>query len=224
MRIRPTRRSYSTLPWRALLPGYRDLPIVAGARGVADTALLYRSFAPVRALVTSAVQRQVCTPTELADELATMPRNYSRHFRAALSDVLDGARSIAEAEAARALASGPVPAFELNVPLLNSAGRVVAVADALWRELRAVLEIDSREFHFSETDWNATRARHNRLTAANLAVQHFSPAEVRANPAGWAAQIAGWLQVRAAELGVPFPPPGGAIRPGPDGPRPFHLP
>src|SRR4051812_41887328 len=80
VRIRPTTRPYSAVPSYCVLPDYRQLSIVGGARGIADTALLYRTFAPVRALVTSGVQRKVCTPADLAEELATIPRNHSGYF------------------------------------------------------------------------------------------------------------------------------------------------
>ena len=54
-----------------------------------------------------------------------------------------------------------VPDFELNVPILLTLYlRAIAIADILWRALRAILEIDSQEFHFSAEDW-----RHPRPTA-----------------------------------------------------------
>jgi hypothetical protein len=224
VRFRPTARSYGPASTYRLPIAYGGIPVVTAARAIADSALLYDTLAPVRALVTSAIQRQVCTPEQLGDVLATSPRNYSAQFRAALSDVLDGAHSIAEAEASEALAAGLVPAFELNVPIVASGGRIVARADLLWRRLRAVLEIDSRQFHFDEDGWDATRTRHNRLTSAGLAVQHYSPSEVRAAPARWALEVGAWLAARATELQVPLGPPGGPIRHGPGGPPPFLLP
>ena len=84
-----------------------------------------------------------------------------------MADAAAGARSVAEAEAAELLRIGGVPTFELNVPIVH-AGRVIAVADVLWRKLRAVLEIDSREYHLSEAQRKATMARHNKLTNVGL--------------------------------------------------------
>ncbi len=48
---------------------------------------------------------------------------------------------------------GSVPPFELNVPIVDEYGRLLYVVDMLWRELRAALEVDSREYHFGVEDW-----------------------------------------------------------------------
>ena len=182
--IRPTDRPYRL----SMLPGDHPalpfVPVVHPARAVADTAILHHTLAPVRAMVTSSVQRHVCTPDELELEYGTAPRNGSALLRRALSDVLDGAQSIAEAEAVAALNRGRVASFEVNVPIVTAAGHVIAVADVLWRGLRAVLEIDSREFHFSEQDWQASMARHNLLSRHSLAVTHYPPSAVRGRLGG----------------------------------------
>jgi hypothetical protein len=99
---------------------------------------------------------------------------------------------------------GGVPRFELNVPIVH-AGRVIAVADVLWRELRAVLEIDGREYHLSEAQWKATMARHNRLTAAGYAVTHYPPSAMRDGGLAWVAEVDDRLRARAREPGRPFP-------------------
>ena len=97
----------------------------------------------------------------------------------ALADAAAGARSVAEAEAAERLVRCPGPCFELNVPMLDAAGRLVYVVDVLWRRLMLALEVDSHEFHFREIDWRATMARHNALSAAGLMVLHYAPVAMR---------------------------------------------
>jgi len=153
-------------------------------------------------LVTSAVQRRACTLLELIGELDSGPRSRSRLLRLALHDAVGGARSAAEAAAAARLGRGGVPPFELNVPVVDEQGELIFVVDVLWRELRAALEIDSREYHFSETDWLATLDRHNELTRYGLAVSHYAPSIVTKRGAGWVAEVDDWLHRRAAELGV----------------------
>jgi hypothetical protein len=174
VRIRPTSRPYGT----SLLPEeHPTLPfvtVVHPARAVADTALLYRTFDPVRAMVTSAIQRGVCRPDDLLAELESAPRQGSRWLRKALADVIAGAKSIAEAEAIEWLARASVPSFEVNVPIVDRFGTLVAEADLLWRELRMIVEVDSREFHFSEQDWKRTQRRHTFLTRHGFAVEHPS--------------------------------------------------
>jgi len=168
--------------------------------------LLHHRLPPVRALVTTSVQQRLCTIEELSCELDTAPRNHSAFLRRALTDVLDGAQSAAEAEAVDLLRTASVPPFELNVALVDNQGNTLYVVDMLWRDLRAVLEIDSREFHFAERDWAATLRRHNALTRAGLAVTHYRPREVRTGGSAWAAEVACWLRQRAAELGVDYRP------------------
>jgi hypothetical protein len=155
----------------------------------------------VRALITSAIQRELCSVEDLNRQLQRAARRNSAAARCALADVVAGARSVAEAEAAQRLRDAELPPFELNVPIIRG-GRTIAVADMLWRDLRAVLEIDSREFHFSEADWKATSARHNRLTSAGLALTHYAPSATEAPD--WVDEVARWLGHRAHELRLPY--------------------
>lgn len=231
VRIRPTRRPFVSSMTSSLEPDLPFVPVVCAARAIADTALQYRTLPPVRALATSAIQRGLCAPAELAAELDAGPRNGSALLRLALDDVLDGAHSIAEAEAVDFLRQADVPAFELNVAIVDHTGRVLAVADVLWRALRAIAEVDSKEFHFDEPEWQATSRRHNRLTGRGFAVQHYPPSEIRDRGTYWADEVAQWLRARAVELGVPYLAGGVAygaggvpLRPGPDGPPPYVLP
>jgi len=226
VRIRPTRRSFTT--W--ILPGdHPDHPfgeIVCTARAVADTALQYRRFVPVRALVTSAVQRRRCTAEDLIAQLEDGPRNDSALLRRALADVRRGALSIAEAEAIDILRRAVLPPFEANVPLVSASGLLIGVADCLWRELRAVMEINGRAFHFSEEDWNKTMARHNRLTRHGLSVAHHAPSELRGDSLAWAKGVDVWLRARAAELGIAYRPVRDplVVPAVPGKPRPFVVP
>lgn len=175
-----------------------DTRVVSPARAVAGTALQYRTLRPVRALVSAAIQRRVCGIDDLLAELASMPQRGSRPFRLALTDVLDGARSVAEAEAVARLRRTALPRFELNAEVIVGERRYVV--DLLWRELRLILEIDSREYHFSERDWQPTLERHNGLTAAAFAVVHYPPSQARRT--GWVDEVAATVHARAAELGL----------------------
>lgn len=118
-----------------------------------------------------------------------------------LEDVRDGVRSVAEAHTSEQLRRAAVPDFELNVPIVDAQQRAIAIADILWRALRAILEIDSHWFHFSAEDWRQTTYRHNRLTACG-----FGSRTIR-RPASSAAsngrEVTGWLQARALELRGP---------------------
>ena len=199
-KVAPPLASHRSAAEDPLLPLVRVVPV---ARALVDTALADERVAPVRALVTSAIQRELCSIDELRAQLTRAPRRGSAVLRRALNDAIGGARSAAEADAADRLRAYGVPAFELNVPIVCD-NEVIAVADMLWRELRAVLEIDGREFHFSEADWKKTTVRHNRLTSVGLALTHYPPSAIRGT--SWVADVAKWLRRRADELGLPYWP------------------
>jgi len=199
-KVAPPLASRHTAAEDPVLPLVRVVPL---PRAVIDTALIDTRARSVRALITSAIQRELCSVEELTEQLRLAARRDSAAARRALADAAAGARSVAEAEAARQLRAGGIPPFELNVPIVH-AGRVIAVADVLWRALRAVLEIDSREFHLSEAEWKATMQRHNRLTGVGLALVHYPPSAIHGTP--WVAEVSNWLRRRAKELGRPYPP------------------
>jgi hypothetical protein len=184
-------------PFDQRLPAVR---VVNPARAIADTALLYGRLQPVRALVTSAVQRGLCTPAELAAELEAAPRNGSGFLRRALADVIDGALSIAEAEVIDLLRSVDLPPFEVNAPIYDARGRLLYRVDFLWPALKAIVEVDSREFHFGEDEWKSTMQRHNVLTAMGYAVTHYAPSVIRARKRAWAMDVASWLATRSREI------------------------
>jgi hypothetical protein len=120
--LRPTQRPVTATVISALddeLPAAR----VAGtARAVCDAALLYRQFSPVRAMVTAAVQKGLCTPSELVAEYDAGPRNGSAHLRRAVLDALAGAHSIAEAEAVQFLRLAGLSGFEVNASIHDARG------------------------------------------------------------------------------------------------------
>lgn len=213
VRIRETARRYTVRLTSADHPLHPLTPIVTPARAIADASGYFRHPDPVRSMVTGAVQRRRCTIDALLAELHTGPRHGSRLFRLALADAVDGARSVAEAAACRRMTAARIPAFELNVPIVDRAGDVIGVADVLWRGLRAVLEIDSREYHLSERAWKQTMVRHNRLTRLGLALTHLPPSVVTGRGTAWLTELREWLAARAAECGTTVPPGTGVITP-----------
>ena len=100
---------------------------------------------------------------------------------------------------------------------------MIAVADLLWRSLRAVLEIDSREYHFSERDRKHTMERHNRLTRSGSAVTHYPPSVIVGSGRGWVDEVRCWLAARSVEIGVHAPSGRCVIRPPATGPVPFRI-
>jgi hypothetical protein len=192
VRIRRTDR----LPGRALRPGPACAPV---ARAVADLALERRRLDDVRALVAEVVRRQRCTIDELVAELEAGRRNGSAHLRTAIEEVAAGAWSAPEARAARLLRAAGVAPFEQNARIDLPDGRWLYV-DFLWRTLRAVLEIDSDEYHSLPADADATDERDIGLETVGFSVVHRRPYVVNRQPAKFTSGIAAWLAGRAAHV------------------------
>jgi very-short-patch-repair endonuclease len=89
------------------------------------------------------------------------------------------------------------------MPMFNArlyAGQVlIAVADAWWPDAAVAAEVDSREWHLSPEDWERTLRRHARLTAHGILVLHFTPKQIRTEPAQVVAAIRAALDAGRAD-------------------------
>lgn len=169
VRIRPTHRLPKAAdPWGLLAPA---------ARAVADHARTVTSQDLVTRLVTAAVQKRLCSVDELSAEYRYGARRGSLLLRRALEDAGAGAHSVPEARAGRLLRAGGVTGFEHNAPV--QVGGATFYGDFVWRTLRAILEIDSTEHHFSPADQTATLVRDQKLQLAGWAVMHVKPSQLR---------------------------------------------
>ena len=197
LHVRPTAR----LPEAYL---QHDLPRLAPvARAVADHALELDYLDDVRAITARAVQRRLCTPADLRFELEAGPRNRSALLREAVPDIEAGAWSAPEARAGRALRRAGLGPFEQNAPIQRPCGRFY-YADFLWRELRAILELDSRTHHFEGPEWEATMERDMELETMDYSVVH-RPSPTQASEAKFVESVHRWLTARAAALNLKFP-------------------
>jgi hypothetical protein len=152
------------------------------ARAVADAARGLPGIREVRSVVAGSVQQGRCRVSELASELADGPKAGSAPLRRVLAEVADGVRSAVEAEFRDLIqrAGLPMPMFNAR---LYKADTLLAVADAWWPDASVVAEVDSREWHLSAEDWERTMRRHARLTAEGILVLHFTPRQIRSEPA-----------------------------------------
>ena len=73
------------------------------------------------------------------------------------------------------------------------------LADAWWPEAGVAAEVDSREWHLSPADWERTLRRHARLSVHGILVLHFTPKQIRTEPAAVAAAIAAALDAARAD-------------------------
>ena len=163
------------------------------SRAVADTVLRLRGISDARACVASAVQQNLCTVSQLSAEARHMRGPGATLLRAVLAEVEAGIRSAPEGDFRDLIRVHGLPSPMLN-PRLMLAGEFLASPDAWWPGAGVAVEIDSREWHLSPADWQRTLRRHDRMTAAGILVLHFTPREVRAEPARVAREIGAALR------------------------------
>ena len=99
-----------------------EVRYVLAARGVADAARSLTSGRDVRALVAQAIQQQRCSIAQLTAELEEGPARGSGLLRAALAEVGDGIRSVAEGDLRTLLRRGRVPMPQFNARLYDRGG------------------------------------------------------------------------------------------------------
>lgn len=158
------------------------------ARSVADAARLRDDANYVRALVADAVQQRKCTVQDLAAEVSAGPNRGSAALRAALEEVSDGIRSVAEGDLRKLVKSGRLPEPMYN-PRLFVGDAFLAQPDAWWAEAGVAAEVDSREWHLSPVDWERTQVRHAAMSAHGILVLHFAPRRIRTDGAVVLAQL-----------------------------------
>jgi len=158
------------------------LRLVMAARAVADTARLLVDERDVRAAVADSVQRGRCTVAELAEELSEGPTRGSAMLRSALGEVAEGIRSAAEGDLRKLIRTARLPTPLYNASLY--AGETfIARPDAWWPKAGVSADVDSREWHLGPAEWDRTRKRHDLLGAAGVISLHFSPRQIRREPA-----------------------------------------
>jgi len=168
------------MPSRIVVSGPVRLVLVA--RAVADTARLLADVRDVRAVVADAVQRGRCTVADLAGELGEGPTRGSAMFRSVLGEVAEGIRSTAEGDLRDLIRAARLPAPLYNASLYVN-GTFLGRPDAWWPEAGVSAEADSREWHLGPADWDRTRVRHDLMCAAGIFPLHFSPRQIRRQPA-----------------------------------------
>jgi hypothetical protein len=202
---RRTSREFVVVERTTFLPQARQdglLRIAPTYRAVLDACRSCTDEEAVQGLIFEVVQRKLASPEALNDERIKGQKRGSRFARLALEAVFAGARSIPEASLPGLLADAGLGRMLLNPTLHTNDGSFLACPDAYDAETGVVLELDSREYHFSIETWEATMRRHARMTAAGLRVIHVSPSRLREEPEAVLAEV--WGAIRAA-AGRPAP-------------------
>src|SRR3984885_12027457 len=151
-------------------------------RAVGDTARRLSKLADVRALVAAVVQQDKCTPEMLAAELRDGPVQGSALLRIAVADVHAGTRSNPEADLHDLIRRAKLPVPEFN-PKLYVGEEFIGSPDAWWQYAGVAAEVDSNEYHLSPEDHERTLARDRRMRKYGINPLHFTPRQIRTQPA-----------------------------------------
>ena len=92
----------------------------------------------------------------------------------------------------------PTPLFN---PSLYDGDTFIAKPDAWWPDAGVAVEVDSRRWHLSPEAWERTMKRHDLMGEYLIIPLHFSPHQIRREPAEVAQRIKG-----ALERGLQRPP------------------
>ena len=190
------------MPERVVCEGRRLYTL--SARALVDTARGLTTLHEVRALIAGAVQRGHCTLPALVRELPEGPLPNSALLRQALAEVAGGIRSAAEGEFKDLINGARLPAPMFNARLFTADGTFIATVDAWWPEAGVAAEVDSREWHLSPADWEHTMSRHATLSSHGILVLHFTPRQVRSEPATVIAALTDTLQTGRARPPLPI--------------------
>lgn len=168
-------------------------------RAVVDGGRHLQDLRSVRALLLGAVCCGFCTAEELAAEVEAGPQRGSGLVRRAADDALAGAWSAPEAEAAElvgaAVRYGRLPPFLLN-PTLHRNGLRVGMPDGWIPGTGVGWQVDSREFHGADDDFDDTLAVHDGFAEHGLTLLHVTPRRLRRLRSAWVELLCAAVQAR----------------------------
>jgi len=183
------------LPEGVLRGGVRVAPV---ERAVLDTARTRDTRDSVRSVIAEAVQRRRTTIARLVQELADGSQRGTALPRSVLREVECGIRSVAEGWAFDVHHRSDLPPILWNRRLLTASGRFLASPDGFFDDVAMAWEIDSKEFHLTSEEWEATLRRRADMTNAQVVVAHHPPAFVLEQPRRVVADLWGAYRLAAS--------------------------
>lgn len=189
------------MPERIACEGLRSYALPP--RALADTARDMTSLREVRALIAGAIQRGDCPLEMLAHELREGQVRHSALLRQVLAEATGGIRSVVEAEFKDLIQRARLPLPMFNARLFAADGAFIASPDAWWPDAGVAVEVDSRQWHLRPDDWEKTMHRHAVMSSHGIIVLHFTPRQIRSDPATVIAAITDAL--RAGRGRPPLP-------------------
>jgi hypothetical protein len=170
----------------------------APPRAVFDAALQLPDLRSVRGVVLGGIADRRTSADEQHRLLLSEPRNGTGLLRRAVRDAERGCASPPEAELVDALIGCLLP-FLVNAGVYVD-DVLVGIADVWFVGLGCGTEMDSRERHEGDADFDDTLSRHDRFGAHGLVLSHLTPRRFRRDPA---AAVSAVLAVARARLALP---------------------
>jgi hypothetical protein len=155
------------------------IELAPASRAVVDAARKIRSGRAIAELVADAVQRNLCTVDELADELAQCGRRGSATPRDVIRDVSAGVRSAAERDAKKLWQRSGLPEPWWNAAVYGTDGCLLGVADGWWDDVGLAWEINSFAWHLLPADYAKEQEKRARFAAAGVPVLPTLPKRLR---------------------------------------------
>ncbi|SDX79357.1 hypothetical protein SAMN05421504_103870 [Amycolatopsis xylanica] len=166
-----------------------ETPIAPVGRAVLDAVRRLSDPDMIQTMLAEVVQRGKCTVEDLARELsAGSPRGRALP-RIALEGLLDGAYSVAEADARLVWERAGLPECQRNVKIFDADGNYIAMPDVWVEKVAFAWEIDSRGYHAEGDRYKETLARNARYAAAGIVFLQTLPSDLRTNPDKVIAQL-----------------------------------
>lgn len=154
------------------------MQVTTPVRTLADL-LLHLSRAEAVAMLDGAWHQGRINEGELSLVLARLRRRRGAVRARRLVAAADGrAASPLETRIRLACADGGVPPEELQYPILDESGQVLAVADLAWPSRRVIVEADGRLVHGGPAALYRDRRRQNDLAALGWTVVRFTWADL----------------------------------------------
>jgi hypothetical protein len=175
-----------------------DITFAMGDRTVFDAALQLSDLRSVRGVVLGAVADRRTTVAAQRQILLAEPRNRTALLRRALRDAERGCASPPEAELVDELLGCRFP-FLVN-PEVYVGDLLLGYPDVWFLGLGCGSEMDSRERHKEDDDFDSTMGRHDHFGAYGIVLSHLTPRRFRRNPAAATAAV---LSVVRARLLLP---------------------
>lgn len=188
-------RGVAFSPWLATVGTYEGLPVTTPA---STWALLAREFSePKLTMLADAIVRiprgkggqpqplrQLATLDQLRVAAMAPHRRHREKLLQSLERARVGSMSVLESEYRLAADDARLPEPELDVEIRDRDGRLVGIADLVYREHRTLVEIEGDQHRTSREQWNRDLEKYAAYTAMGWEVVRVTSSHIRGSGRG----------------------------------------